>query len=113
MAIDRFQGLVMAVEIPQQGTAPFEVGEPFEDLPWPGLGGEGSLVGAAQADEAPRAPVPPQALDPGAANHPPHRKTQQVQGRVARVGRPNVVGQFGGGLLDRGSAKAQRQVGDQ
>jgi len=95
----------MAVEIPQQGTAPFEVGEPFEDLPRPGLGGQGSLVGAAQADEAPRAPVPPQALDPGADDHPANRKTQQIKGRLAWVGRIDGVGQFGGGLLNGGSTR--------
>ena len=76
VAIDRLQQLAVAVELPQQGTVPFEDGEPFEDLPRPGLGGEGSLLGAPQADEAPGAPVPAQALDPGAGNHTTNRKAQ-------------------------------------
>ena len=76
VAIDRLQQLAVAVELPQQGTVPFEVGEPFEDLPRPGLGGEGSLLGAPQADEAPGAPVSAQALDPGAGNHTTNRKAQ-------------------------------------
>lgn len=74
VAIDRLQQLAVAVELPQQGTVPFEVGEPFEDLPRLGLGGEGSLLGAPQADEAPGAPVPAQALDPDAGNHTTNRK---------------------------------------
>ena len=60
VAIDRLQQLAVAVELPQQGTVPFEVGEPFEDLPRPGVGSR-----CGQSHHQSKSPVDREVPGPG------------------------------------------------
>ncbi len=84
-----------------------------EQAPGPGQGGEGALLGAPDADQATGAPLAAEQLHPGAGDHAPDRKSQQVDRLLLAEGRFDVAAQQFRRLSHRGQPQPQGQVWQQ
>ena len=112
-AVDAAQRLKIAVETLQQRAVGAQIGDPGEQRPRPGPGGDGALLGAAHTEEAEGAGVPPQQLDPGPGDDAAHREAEQVDRLLPPEGRLDMPAQQARRLHHRGAAEAQGQLGDQ
>ena len=113
LAVHLIEAAEIAVELAHQRAAQLQLGDASHQPGGPRLGNERALLRAADADEAPRTPLPALQLDPGAPDHPAHREAEQVDRLIRAEGcldrRAKPLGQ----RPHAGGAEPVRQVGDQ